>query len=55
MATALTAPPEQRRPDIKPEGAQLISKGIRARPLFDPEILNRAIKESFVKLNPRMR
>ena len=54
MDTALTAPPEQRKPDIKPEGAQLISKGIRARPLFDPEILNRATRESFVKLNPRM-
>jgi K+-transporting ATPase ATPase B chain len=54
MATTLTAPPEQRKPDIKPEGAQLISKGVRARPLFDPEIINRATRESFVKLNPRM-
>jgi K+-transporting ATPase ATPase B chain len=33
---------------------ELISKGVRARPLFDPEILGRAIKESFVKLNPRI-
>src|SRR3954463_15660468 len=33
---------------------ELISKGVRARPLFDPEILARAIKESFVKLNPRI-
>src|SRR5882672_4724679 len=32
---------------------ELISKGVRSRPLFDPEILRRAIKESFVKLNPR--
>ena len=27
-------------------------KLVRARPLFDPEILQRALKESFVKLNP---
>src|SRR4029077_20048246 len=33
--------------------APLISKGVRTRPLFDPEIVSRAIKESFVKLNPR--
>jgi K+-transporting ATPase ATPase B chain len=32
----------------------LISRGVRARPLFDGEILRRAIKESFVKLNPRV-
>ena len=30
-----------------------ISRGVRARPLFDPEIFRRAIKESFVKLDPR--
>jgi K+-transporting ATPase ATPase B chain len=53
MATTLTAPPEQRKPDIKLENAQLISKGVRARPLFDPEILKRATKESLFKLNPR--
>ena len=52
MAT-LTAPPQKRKPEIKPEGTQLISKGVRARPLFDPEILRRATKESFIKLNPR--
>src|SRR6478672_12587243 len=33
---------------------ELISKGVRSRPLFDPEILGRAIKESFVKLKPRL-
>src|ERR1700704_3017929 len=52
MAT-LTAPPQDRKPELKDEGAQLISKGVRSRPLFDPDILQRAIKESFVKLNPR--
>ena len=53
MAT-LTAPPQERKPEIKQEGTQLLSKGVRARPLFDPEILKRAIRESFVKLNPRL-
>jgi K+-transporting ATPase ATPase B chain len=28
-------------------------KGARARPLFDPPIVRRALKDSFVKLNPR--
>jgi len=28
-------------------------KGSRARPLFDPPIVKRALKDSFVKLNPR--
>src|SRR6202045_2875571 len=52
MAT-LTAPPQDRKPESKDDGAQLISRGVRARPLFDPEILQRAIRESFVKLNPK--
>jgi potassium-transporting ATPase ATP-binding subunit len=53
MAT-LTAPPQERKPEIKPEGTRLLSKGVRARPLFDPEILKRATKDSFIKLNPRL-
>jgi potassium-transporting ATPase ATP-binding subunit len=52
--STLTAPPQERKPEVKQEGAQLLSKGIRARPLFDAEILKRAIRESFVKLNPRL-
>jgi len=28
-------------------------RGVRARPLFDPPIVKRALKDSFVKLNPR--
>jgi len=52
---AATAPPVERRPDLKEqEPATLISRGARARPLFDPEIMRRAIRESFVKLNPVM-
>src|SRR6185503_19517460 len=50
--STLTAPPKDRKSDTKPEGSQLISKGMRSRPLFDPEILARATKDSFLKLNP---
>src|SRR6266481_697351 len=50
----VNAPPREVKTETKHEGAQLISKGVRARPLFDPEIVRRATKESFVKLNPRM-
>src|SRR5215471_17721658 len=28
-------------------------KGARARPLFDPPIVRRAVRDSFAKLNPR--
>src|SRR5438874_2919563 len=49
-----TAPPREPKVVFKEEAPQLISKGVRARPLFDPEILRRATKESFVKLNPRI-
>jgi len=52
--STLIAPPQQRKAEVRGEGTQLISKGVRARPLFDPEILRRATKESFVKLNPRI-
>src|SRR5438876_1232405 len=50
----VNAPPREVKTETKNDGAQLISKGVRARPLFDPEIVRRATKESFVKLNPRM-
>src|SRR5213596_129056 len=53
MATAI-APPGEPKVETKTEGPQLISKGVRARPLFDPEILRRATIESFVKLNPQI-
>jgi len=46
MSTAtLQAPPKQ-------TPVNLISKAKRARPLFDPPIVKRAIWDSFVKLNP---
>src|SRR6266849_1785756 len=47
MATTVSPP--------KPAGdetALLPKKLARARPLFDPEIVRRATKASFVKLNP---
>jgi K+-transporting ATPase ATPase B chain len=47
------APPEERKPEKKMED-NLISKGARTRPLFDPEIIRSAIRQSFVKLNPRV-
>src|SRR5215471_19084937 len=52
MAT-LTAPAREPKVEAKTEGTELISKGARTRPLFDPEIVRRATKESFAKLNPR--
>jgi K+-transporting ATPase ATPase B chain len=51
--STLSAPPVESKPVTKQEGSQLISRGARARPLFDPEIVKRATKESFVKLDPR--
>jgi len=54
MAATLT-PPAPPIPTIPPAGGQstLIPKKLaRARPLFDREILRRAFKASFVKLNP---
>ncbi|HVB57796.1 MAG TPA: potassium-transporting ATPase subunit KdpB [Candidatus Acidoferrales bacterium] len=55
MATVMATPPEQKPdPKSKQDEAALISKGVLARPLFDPDIVRRAIKESFVKLNPRL-
>ncbi len=44
MSTTLVAPTQ--------EPTDLISKAKRARPLFDGAIAKRAVKDSFVKLNP---
>src|SRR6516165_12004124 len=51
MATVMS-PPQEPKLEGKTAATELISKGVRARPLFDPEIVRRATKESFVKLNP---
>jgi potassium-transporting ATPase ATP-binding subunit len=43
----------QERPVAEADSTQLLPKRLaHARPLFDPEILRRAIRDSFVKLNP---
>jgi K+-transporting ATPase ATPase B chain len=47
-------PPEPKTEHRDHDAAALISRGVRARPLFDPEILARATKESFLKLNPKV-
>jgi potassium-transporting ATPase ATP-binding subunit len=53
--STVTIPPQDRKTENREHDATaLISRGVRARPLFDPEILKRATKESFVKLNPRL-
>src|SRR5665213_4585531 len=40
------------RPETADSTAMGISRGKRARPLFDPPIVRRALIDSFVKLNP---
>src|ERR1700685_4177210 len=50
MATTTQAPPAP-APHQGP-ASLLPGKLVRARPLFDPEIVRRAAKDSFVKLNP---
>src|SRR5215467_242081 len=51
MATATATPPLP--PGPPPVDETLIPKKlVRARPLFDPEILRRAMKDSVLKLNP---
>jgi potassium-transporting ATPase ATP-binding subunit len=49
----VTIPPHESKTEHRAP-AVLISRGVRARPLFDPEILKRATKESLVKLNPKL-
>lgn len=47
------SPPNPIRPEAKTDETTLLPKKlVRARPLFDPEIVRRAAWESFVKLNP---
>jgi K+-transporting ATPase ATPase B chain len=46
MATTITPP-------VADPVTLMPKKGSRARPLFDPPIVRRALKDSFVKLNPR--
>src|ERR1700730_17998664 len=50
--TAMPAPPPPVAPRPVDETALIPKQLVRARPLFDPEILRRALKDSLVKLNP---
>jgi potassium-transporting ATPase ATP-binding subunit len=54
MATTLRPPPATTPKALSSEDLTSLLPGklVRARPLFDPEIVGRAIKDSFVKLNP---
>jgi potassium-transporting ATPase ATP-binding subunit len=55
MSTMTVPPPQKQNIEKGETGApELISRGVRTRPLFDPEIVKRATKESFVKLNPML-
>src|SRR6201996_4579515 len=50
MATTTQAPPS---PTLPQESTSLLpGKLVRARPLFDPEIVRRALSDSILKLNP---
>jgi len=55
MASTVTLPPTQpmsAAPSPVNESSLIPKKLVRARPLFDPEILRRALKDSVLKLNP---
>src|ERR1700675_1675146 len=52
MAPSTTLPPASAAPSPVDETSLIPKKLVRARPLFDPEILRRALKDSVVKLNP---
>src|ERR1019366_7551253 len=54
MSIMTTPPQEDKTQHREHDATALISRGVRARPLFDPEILKRATKESFIKLNPKL-
>src|SRR5579871_3661185 len=51
-ATATLPPPPAQAPTPVDESSLMPKKLVRARPLFDPEILQRALKDSVLKLNP---
>ncbi len=52
MATTLQAPAPTPSQPNQTSGSLLPAKLSRSRPLFDPEILKRATRDSFLKLNP---
>src|SRR4051812_47802694 len=52
MTTQLAEPELEQKPQQDDHTSLMPKKLGRARPLFDPEIVGRAAKESFIKLNP---
>ena len=52
MATTVHTPVTAPAPQQQDPGSMLPSRLARSRPLFDPEIVRRALKDSIVKLNP---
>src|SRR5215470_7842660 len=52
ITTTAPAPPSPLVPSPVEEATLIPKKLVRARPLFDPEILRRALKDSVLKLNP---
>jgi len=53
MSTQVQPPPVRQSPALEADSTALgLSRGKRARPLFDAPIVKRAIVDSFVKLNP---
>src|SRR6266496_1242745 len=54
MSAPTTLPPPSASATAPPvdESSLIPKKLVRARPLFDPEILRRALKDSVLKLNP---
>src|ERR1700756_737519 len=54
MASPMTLPPPPApvAPSPVDESSLIPKKLVRARPLLDPEILRRALKDSVLKLNP---
>src|SRR4051794_343747 len=52
MSTLITPPEVSAPPQPESADALLPKRLARSRPLFDPEIVGRAVRASFVKLNP---
>ncbi len=53
MSTTTSLPPQYTpKPADKPGTPLIAGKGLRARPLLDPEILKRASRDALLKLNP---
>src|SRR5215470_40304 len=52
ITTTAPAPPSPLVPSPVEEATLIPKKLVRARPLLDPEILRRALKDSVLKLNP---